>query len=117
MVRHASTSDIPGIRALMRTVPGFWQPWWSDKTIADAMGLAFVWEDNSKIFGFVCAHDLGFRAYLASWLSISASAIRVSEPVWLGGWKKLSVTFGMTQKRSIGLLVGVRRMLCFLDSD
>jgi predicted N-acetyltransferase YhbS len=69
MVRHAVTSDIPAIRALMQATPGFWQPWWSDKTIADAMGsengLAFVWEDNSKILGFVCAHDLGFRAYLS----------------------------------------------------
>jgi ribosomal protein S18 acetylase RimI-like enzyme len=27
--------------------------------------LAFVWEDNSQILGFVCAHDLGFKAYLS----------------------------------------------------
>jgi ribosomal protein S18 acetylase RimI-like enzyme len=69
MVRHAITSDIPAIRALMQATPGFWQSWWSDKTIANAMGprtgWAFVWEDNSKILGFVCAHDLGFRAYLS----------------------------------------------------
>src|ERR1700733_15065298 len=69
MVRHAIISDIPGIRTVMQTVPGFWQPWWSDKTVADsirsASGLAFVWEDNSQILGFVCAHDLGFRAYLS----------------------------------------------------
>jgi ribosomal protein S18 acetylase RimI-like enzyme len=30
-----------------------------------ASGLAFVWEDNSRILGFVFAHDLGFRAYLS----------------------------------------------------
>jgi GNAT superfamily N-acetyltransferase len=24
-----------------------------------------VWEENSEILGFVCAHDLGFRAYLS----------------------------------------------------
>jgi predicted N-acetyltransferase YhbS len=69
MIRHAITSDIPGIRTLMQSVPGFWQPWWSEQTIADAIqsanGLAFVWEDNSWILGFVCAHDLGFRAYLS----------------------------------------------------
>jgi ribosomal protein S18 acetylase RimI-like enzyme len=77
MIRQAATSDIPGIRTLMQTVPGFWQNWWSDKTIADAMqsanGLAFVWEDNSQILGFVCAHDLGFRAYLSE-LVVDASA-------------------------------------------
>ncbi len=53
----------------MQAEPGFWQPWWSDSTVADAIssadGLAFVWEENSEILGFVCAHDLGFRAYLS----------------------------------------------------
>lgn len=69
MLRDATTPDIPHIRTLMQMVPGFWQPWWSEKTIAEALrsaeGLAFVWEDNSQIFGFACAHDLGFRAYLS----------------------------------------------------
>src|SRR5271156_3921821 len=77
MGRHPVTSDIPAIRTLMQATPGFWQPWWSDKTIADAMGsatgLAFVWEDNSQILGFVCAHDLGFRAYLSE-LVVDAGA-------------------------------------------
>lgn len=67
MIRCAITPDVPNIRTLMQTVPGFWQPWWSDQTIADAMrsanGLAFVWDDHSRILGFVCAHDFGFRAY------------------------------------------------------
>lgn len=61
----------------MQMVPGFWQSWWSDTTIAAAIqsanGLAFVWEDNSQILGFVCAHDLGFRAYLSE-LVVEASA-------------------------------------------
>jgi GNAT superfamily N-acetyltransferase len=69
MVREAFTSDISAIRALMQTVPGFWQPWWSEMTIdtaiKSAQGLAFVWEVNSEVLGFVCAHDLGFRAYLS----------------------------------------------------
>lgn len=69
MIREATTSDVPRIRVLMQAVPGFWQPWWSDETIADAIrsadGLAFVWEDNGQILGFVCAHDFGFRAYLS----------------------------------------------------
>jgi ribosomal protein S18 acetylase RimI-like enzyme len=69
MIRDATASDVPNILALMQSVPGFWQSWWSEKTIAEAIhsanGLAFVWERNSRIFGFVCAHDLGFRAYLS----------------------------------------------------
>ena len=69
MLRNALISDVPKIRALMQTVPGFWQPSWSESTIADAVrcsnGLAFVWEEGSQILGFVCAHDLGFRAYLS----------------------------------------------------
>jgi predicted N-acetyltransferase YhbS len=69
MIREANASDIMAIRALMQSVPGFWQQRWSDETIAaaieSAQGLAFVWEDNSRTLGFVCAHDLGFRAYLS----------------------------------------------------
>jgi ribosomal protein S18 acetylase RimI-like enzyme len=69
MIREAITSDVPSIRALMQAVPGFWQPWWSSETVADAIrsacGLAFVWEDDRQILGFACAHDLGFRAYLS----------------------------------------------------
>jgi predicted N-acetyltransferase YhbS len=69
MIRDANASDVANIRALMQAVPGFWQPWWSEKTIAQAIrsanGLAFVWEQGSEILGFVCAHDLGFRAYLS----------------------------------------------------
>ena len=30
-----------------------------------ANGLALVWEVESQIVGFICAHDLGFRAYLS----------------------------------------------------
>ena len=69
MLRNARASDVPSIRTLMESVPGFWQPWWSDKTIDEAIRsserLAFVWEGNHQILGFVCAHDLGFRAYLS----------------------------------------------------
>jgi GNAT superfamily N-acetyltransferase len=51
----------------MQSVPGFWQPHWSDSTVALAVagGLAFVFEEDSRILGFVGAHDLGFRAYLS----------------------------------------------------
>jgi len=53
----------------MEAEPGFWQAGWSDATLARAIesagDLALVWEDNRSIAGFVCAHDLGFRAYLS----------------------------------------------------
>jgi predicted N-acetyltransferase YhbS len=68
MLRQATNLDVPRIRTLMETLGGFWQSWWSDKTLIDAIqsaeGLAFVWEDDRRILGFVCAHDFGFRAYL-----------------------------------------------------
>jgi ribosomal protein S18 acetylase RimI-like enzyme len=79
MIRDAIASDVSGIRALMQSVPGFWQQRWSDATIAAAIesarGLAFVCEDNLQILGFVCAHDLGFRAYLSE-LVVDESARR-----------------------------------------
>ena len=53
----------------MEAEPGFWQRDWSDSTLArgieTAGDLALIWEDDSTIAGFVCAHDLGFRAYLS----------------------------------------------------
>jgi len=53
----------------MEAEPGFWQRDWSDATllrgIETAGDLALVWEDDATIAGFVCAHDLGFRAYLS----------------------------------------------------
>lgn len=67
MIRQATPDDVAGIRVLMESVPGFWQPHWSSNTIATAISgeLAFVYEQHSQILGFVCAHDLGFRAYLS----------------------------------------------------
>ncbi len=80
----------------MQAVPGFWQPWWSDETVADAIrsasGLALVWEDDRQILGFVCAHDLGFRAYLSELVvdtrrqhhGIGTSLVRAVEKALLG---------------------------------
>ena len=69
MIRRASQEDLPAIRRLMEAEPGFWQPDWSDATLArgiEAAGdLALVWEEDAGIAGFACAHDLGFRAYLS----------------------------------------------------
>jgi ribosomal protein S18 acetylase RimI-like enzyme len=69
MVRQTMPEDIPEIQALMKSIPGFWQSHWSRDTVAHALdtanGLSFVWEEDSQILGFVCAHDLGFRACLS----------------------------------------------------
>ena len=56
----------------MRSVPSFWKQSWREdvleRSIDSAEGLAFVFEDSDLIAGFVCAHDLGFRAYLSALL-------------------------------------------------
>ena len=69
MIREARHEDIPAIRRLMEAEPGFWQQAWSNETLArgidSAGGMAFIWEDSNEIIGFVCAHDVGFRAYLS----------------------------------------------------
>jgi ribosomal protein S18 acetylase RimI-like enzyme len=69
VIREARPEDLPAIRRLMEAEPGFWQRDWSDATLARGLetagDLALVWEDDSTIAGFVCAHDLGFRAYLS----------------------------------------------------
>jgi len=54
----------------MRSTPGFWNKKWKNGVIERPMdaanGLSFVWEENDdKVLGFICAHDLGFRAYLS----------------------------------------------------
>jgi GNAT superfamily N-acetyltransferase len=68
-IRQAAATDIAGIRRLMQSVPGFWQPVWRDdvleRGLRSADGLAFVGEVDGKLAGFVCAHDVGFRAYLS----------------------------------------------------
>ena len=69
MVRTATESDIPAIRILLKSVPGFWHEDWREDVlehgILTADGLSFVWVDDSKIVGLVCAHDLGFVSYLS----------------------------------------------------
>jgi ribosomal protein S18 acetylase RimI-like enzyme len=69
VIREARQEDLPAIRRLMEAEPGFWQRDWSDATLAKAIRtageLALVWEEKTSVAGFVCAHDLGFRAYLS----------------------------------------------------
>jgi predicted N-acetyltransferase YhbS len=70
MIRTAKESDIPAIRALMKSVPGFWHEDWREDVLERSMrmaeGLAFVWNDDEDIVGFVCAHDVGFLGYLSA---------------------------------------------------
>ena len=69
MIRVARREDLPAIRRLMEAEPGFWQRDWSDETLAKGIEtageLALVWEGETEIAGFICGHDLGFRAYLS----------------------------------------------------
>jgi predicted N-acetyltransferase YhbS len=69
MVRIIQQDDIPAVRELMRSVPGVWRDDWRpdvlEQATSGAGSLSFVWEGHGKILGFVCAHDVGFRAYLS----------------------------------------------------
>jgi len=68
MIRQATQDDIPAIKALMQSEPGFWQDSWRDdvleRGLAAAGSLAFVCVEAGQLVGFVCANDLGFRGYL-----------------------------------------------------
>ena len=70
MIRTATESDIPAIRTLMKSIPGFWHEDWREdvleRGIRTADGLALVWIDGGDIIGFVCAHDVGFLGYLSA---------------------------------------------------
>ncbi len=77
MIRTAIEQDTPHIRALAQSVPGFWHTEWRpdavERAIRAADGLAFVWEEQGRIIGFCCAHDVGFLGYL-SLLVVAESA-------------------------------------------
>ena len=77
MIRRATPTDIPRIKALMQSEPGFWKkdaPANALETeLASAKSLAIVWEEGGAILGFACAHDLGFRAYLSELIVAKAA--------------------------------------------
>ena len=77
MIRIALENDVPRIRTLVQSVPGFWHAEWRpdvlERAIRAADGLAFVWDDGVSIVGFSCAHDVGFLGYL-SLLVVAESA-------------------------------------------
>lgn len=69
MIRTATTSDLPFIKSLIRSVPRLSHAEWRADALERALQasdkLAFVWEEENTILGFSCAHDLGFLAYLS----------------------------------------------------
>jgi predicted N-acetyltransferase YhbS len=69
MIRKAVKDDMPAIRSLMKSEPGFWQESWREDVLERGLeasaDLSFVWEESGRILGFICAHDLGFRGYVS----------------------------------------------------
>ena len=69
MIKKAKISDSPKIELLMKSVKNFWDDSWRKDVIKlgikASKGLSFVYEENGDILGFICAHDIGFRAYLS----------------------------------------------------
>jgi len=80
MIRLAGTSDIPRIEALMKSVAGFWDEGWRpdvlQRALAPSESIALVHEEDDTIDGFVCGHDVGFRAYLSELVVSPASQRR-----------------------------------------
>jgi GNAT superfamily N-acetyltransferase len=76
-IRLAIETDVDQIRTLIKSIPGLWHPDWRsdvlERALQSADGLALVWIEEDKIVGFVCAHDVGFLAYL-SLLAVSEAA-------------------------------------------
>lgn len=77
MIRVANRLDIPAIVVLMQSVPGLWHDAWPPDVLETALcssgDLALVHDTGNGINGFVCAHDLGFRAYLSALVVAPAS--------------------------------------------
>lgn len=77
MLRVATESDLPTIESLMRGEAGFWKQAIRPNTLeiemASAKDLAVVCEQDGRIVGYACAHDLGFRAYLSECIVAAAA--------------------------------------------
>jgi ribosomal protein S18 acetylase RimI-like enzyme len=69
VIRVAEISDIPEVRALMKSVAGFWDETWRPDVLERALGssetIALVHHDGQSVDGFICAHDVSFRSYLS----------------------------------------------------
>lgn len=68
-ITPATTADSEAVTTLLKSIAGVWQPDWRPdsvhRSIVAAEGLAFVAVEREQIVGFICGHDLGFRAYLS----------------------------------------------------
>ena len=68
-IRSAEPDDETAIKRLLCSLPGVWQKEWRDSAVSTALKsageLALVAIVNERIMGFVCCHDVGFRAYLS----------------------------------------------------
>jgi len=68
-IKTASASESDAIAELLKSINGVWQKEWRpdavSRSISAADGLAFVAVEQKRIIGFICGHDLGFRAYLS----------------------------------------------------
>jgi GNAT superfamily N-acetyltransferase len=68
-IRSATVEDSGAVTDLLKSIHGVWQPdWRSDsvhRSISAADGLAFFAVEQDQVIGFICGHDLGFRAYLS----------------------------------------------------
>lgn len=75
-IRGATPNDVPPIRRLLQSLGGLWQESWRadaiERALDSAAGLALVAVRGDVVVGFVCAHDVGFRAYLSE-LAVSES--------------------------------------------
>ena len=77
MIRDARISDVGGVRALMKSVPGFWDEAWRvdvlERALRSSDTVALLHVKGEQVDGFAGAHDVGFRAYLSE-LVVSPSA-------------------------------------------
>ena len=68
-VRTTTNHDHSNIEELMKSVEGFWDDRWRDNVLDIALNndntISYVAVEGGMIIGFVCAHDVGFRAYLS----------------------------------------------------
>jgi len=72
-IRRATLDDAPAIRRLLQSLSGVWQESWRpdavEHAIEAAAGLALVAVREHSVVGFVCSHDVGFRACFRAYLS------------------------------------------------
>jgi ribosomal protein S18 acetylase RimI-like enzyme len=61
----------------MKSVAGFWDESWRPDVLERALGssetIALVYQEGDTIDGFICGHDVGFRAYLSELIVSPAS--------------------------------------------